>query len=85
VLDVACQKCPRRGPYRVTRLIDRNGAGMSCRALKNLISPDCPKHTSHSIYDQSGVHFPGWRNWRFSAWSLSRSQNSRGEKYSIAA
>jgi len=42
VLEVSCHVCPRRGRYRVTRLIDRHGAGKSLTDLKDILSADCP-------------------------------------------
>ena len=32
-LDVACYQCPRKGRYRITRLVDRLGAGKDLPAL----------------------------------------------------
>jgi hypothetical protein len=61
MLEVACHSCPRRGRYRVTRLIDRHGAKMELRELKDLLSADCPKHANTSFYNRCGVYFPGWK------------------------
>ena len=58
-LPVECQKCPRKGRYKVTRLIDQHGAVISLPDLKNIIAADCPKQKSPSIYDRCGVFFPG--------------------------
>ena len=41
VLEVACSKCPRRGRYRITRLIDKHGPVMALTTLKDLLSADC--------------------------------------------
>jgi hypothetical protein len=46
VLDVACFRCQRRGRYRLTRLIDRHGAGMGLVELKSILAASCPKLNS---------------------------------------
>jgi hypothetical protein len=44
-LDVACYQCARKGRYRITRLIDRHGAGTGrlCQRSKDELAADCPK------------------------------------------
>lgn len=59
ILEVACDHCPRRGRYRITRLIDRHGAALALPVLKGMLSADCPRHSNHSIYERCGAHFPG--------------------------
>jgi hypothetical protein len=61
MLEVACHSCPRRGRYRLTRLIDRYGAGMELPELKQLLSADCPRHANTSFYNRCAVYFPGWK------------------------
>ena len=58
MLEVACRRCPRKGRYRVTRLIDRHGAGIGLPHLKQIIASDCPKRVSTSIYNRCGAYFP---------------------------
>ena len=58
VLDVACHGCPRRGRYRVTRLIDRHGAGKGLTELRNMLAGDCPKRDSTSVFNLCGAYFP---------------------------
>ena len=60
VLEVSCHVCPRRGRYRLTRLIDRHGAGKSLPELKEMLSADCPQHAHESFFRRCGVYFPGW-------------------------
>jgi hypothetical protein len=43
MLGVSCQRCPRRGRYRLTRLNDRHGPTLPLLSLKNQLSADCPK------------------------------------------
>ena len=45
VLEVACHSCPRRGRYRVTRLIDKYGAGKALPELHDILAGDCPKRS----------------------------------------
>lgn len=58
MLPVGCHACPRRGRYRVTRLMDRHGPGMALVRLKDILAADCPKR-SGSFYNQCGAYFPG--------------------------
>lgn len=57
-LNVACHTCPRRGRYRLTRLIDTYGPTMDLQALAQVLSSDCPNRRSNSIYRVCGIHFP---------------------------
>ena len=58
MLEVACYQCQRKGRYRVTRLIDRHGAGMELVELKTLIAGDCPKQGNVSYFQRCGVNYP---------------------------
>jgi hypothetical protein len=55
-LDVACHSCPRRGRYRVTRLIDRHGAGKGLPELREMLAADCPKW--NGSLNPCGAYFP---------------------------
>lgn len=57
-LEVACYECQRKGRYRLTRLIDRHGAGMGLIELKAMLTADCPKCTNTGFYGQCGAYFP---------------------------
>ena len=61
MLDVSCHVCPRRGRYRVTRLIDQHGAGKPLSELTNVFSADCSKRAHESFLNRCGVYFPGWK------------------------
>ena len=61
VLEVACHGCPRRGRYRVTRLIDRHGAGKALPELRDILAADCPKRRG-SFFNQCGAYFPGLKS-----------------------
>jgi hypothetical protein len=58
VLTVACHRCPRRGRYRLTRLIDRYGSTMLLPKLAEVLSADCPSRRGTGYFTQCGVHFP---------------------------
>jgi len=57
-LEVQCYRCPRRGRYRVTRLIDQYGAGQGLPELIDLWTTDCPKRGRTAFYDQCGAYCP---------------------------
>ena len=57
-LNVACHRCPRRGCYRLTRLIDRYGAAMLLSKLAEILSADCPNRNGAAYFRQCGVYFP---------------------------
>lgn len=57
-LEVAYYQCPRRGRYRLTRLIDRHGAGKGLPVLKDELTADCPKRWVLGFHDQCGAYFP---------------------------
>ena len=58
VLAVACTRCERAGKYPLETLIARHGAGFSVPNLLRLLSDDCPKRKSITVYDLCGVHCP---------------------------
>ena len=57
-LTVACTRCDRAGKYRLETLIARHGADFGIPDLLRLLSDDCPKRKSVTIYDRCGVHCP---------------------------
>lgn len=58
LLNVACHRCPRRGRYRLTRLIDRYGAAMLLSKLADILSADCPNRNGAAYFRRCGVYFP---------------------------
>jgi hypothetical protein len=57
-LEVACYRCKRKGRYRLTRLIDRHGAGKRLPAFKDMLTADCPRRGGSGFHDQCGAYFP---------------------------
>jgi hypothetical protein len=56
-LEVACDRCGRRGRYRTARLVARHGAGMGLPDLLAELSRDCPNRASASLYDRCAAHY----------------------------
>jgi hypothetical protein len=56
VLAVACTRCDRAEKYRLETLIARHGADFGIPDLLRLLSDDCLKRKSVTIYDRCGVH-----------------------------
>ncbi len=58
VLIVECTRCDRAGKYRLEALIARHGEDFGIPDLLRLLSEDCPKRKSITVYDLCGVHCP---------------------------
>ena len=58
MIEVACDRCERRGRLRVTRLIAQHGAEMGLPELRHILASDCPRAGAVSLYDQCGIHYP---------------------------
>lgn len=59
MLDVACERCGRRGRLSVRRLIDAHGAALPMPAPRRVVAADCPRMRAEETYDPCGVRFPG--------------------------
>jgi hypothetical protein len=59
VLAVACRRCDRAGRYRLETLIAHHGEDFGIPGLLRLLSDDCPKRKSITVYDLCGIHCPG--------------------------
>jgi hypothetical protein len=57
-LAVACSRCDRAGRYRLDTLIARHGQDFGIPDLLGVLSEDCPKRQSITVYDRCGVHYP---------------------------
>ncbi len=57
-LEWACYRCPRRGRYRLTRLIDRHGPKMQLLDFQDMLAATCPKHGTHSVLNGCGIYCP---------------------------
>jgi hypothetical protein len=59
VLDVACNRCDRRGRLHTHRLIAEHGPDVPIPELRRLIAADCPRMIAGRMHDVCGVRFPG--------------------------
>lgn len=59
MLDVACNRCPRRGRLRIDRLLAEHEPAMPMPDLRCIIAADCLRMITGHIHDVCGVHFPG--------------------------
>lgn len=57
-LEIACNRCERKGRAAVDRLMTQHGRLMSVPALLALLSADCPKRQAAKMHDVCGVHLP---------------------------
>lgn len=58
VLTVACTRCDRAGKYRLETIITRHREDFGVQDLLRLLSDDCPKRNSVTVYDLCGIHCP---------------------------
>jgi hypothetical protein len=58
-LDVACNRCARRGRLHTSRLLAEHGPDLPMPDLRCIIAADCPRMIAGHVHDVCGVHFPG--------------------------
>jgi hypothetical protein len=58
VLNVECDKCGRRGRYRLDRLIARYGIDAKLFDWSDEITADCPRKKAKNLNDQCGARCP---------------------------
>jgi hypothetical protein len=57
-LNVACNRCERRGRLSVRRLIADHGPELPVPELRRIIAADCPRMIEGKMHDVCGIHFP---------------------------
>jgi hypothetical protein len=57
ILRVECTKCPRKGQYRVARLIEKYGRMGNMMKWKELLNGDCPKRDGR-LHDRCDLVCP---------------------------
>ena len=58
VLNVECDKCGRRGRYRLHRLIERYGIDAKLFDWSDQITVDCPRKRAKNLNDICGARCP---------------------------
>jgi hypothetical protein len=58
VLEVACNRCDRRGRQNTARLLAEHGAYMPVPVLLRTIAAGCPRMQAGQLHDVCGVHLP---------------------------
>jgi hypothetical protein len=58
VLDVACNRCQRKGRVLMGRLMAEHGPLMPIPTLLAVLSGDCPKRQAERMLDVCGAHLP---------------------------
>jgi hypothetical protein len=58
VLEVACDKCGRKGRYGVARLIEQRGSDGKVVDLLAELKADCPKQLAGNMSDQCAARCP---------------------------
>jgi hypothetical protein len=57
-LNVACDKCGRRGRYALARMIEQRGRDGKLVDLLAEVTADCPKKQADNMGDQCAARFP---------------------------
>jgi hypothetical protein len=57
-IDVACNRCDRRGRLHTAALVAEHGADMPVPALLRIIAADCPRMRAAAFHDVCGVYLP---------------------------
>ena len=58
VLRIDCDKCGRRGRYRVDRLVKKYGIDAKLFAWSDEVTADCPRKIAKNLSDMCGARFP---------------------------
>lgn len=58
MIDVACNRCDRRGRLLSGRLVAEHGATIPVPVLLRSIAADCPRMRAAQLHDVCGVHLP---------------------------
>jgi hypothetical protein len=58
MLEVACNRCDRRGRLRTDRLLAQHGPDLPMPELRRIIAADCARMIAGQVHDPCGVHFP---------------------------
>ena len=56
-LEVACNRCDRRGGLRIDSLVTEHGPALPIPELRRTVAADCAKMQAGHMHDVCGVHF----------------------------
>jgi hypothetical protein len=57
-LEVACNRCDRRGRLQIDRLVVEYGLALPIPQLRRIVAADCAKMQAGHLHAVCGVHFP---------------------------
>lgn len=57
-LDVACNRCERRGRLWTRTLLAKHGPALAVPVLRGIVAADCSRMIEGRMHDGCGVHFP---------------------------
>jgi hypothetical protein len=58
VLYLHCEKCGRKGKYRIDRLVEKRGANAKLIDWLDEVTADCPRKIKRNYSDQCGARCP---------------------------
>jgi hypothetical protein len=61
MVRLTCTKCPRKGQYRKSTLIERYGPDQNMVDLRLMLAADCPKGIANRSTDHCDVVYPDLR------------------------
>jgi hypothetical protein len=66
LLEVACNRCDRRGRLNIDRLMAEHGEQPPVPELRQVIAADCPRRIQERFPIRAGCISPGWPD----SWSI---------------
>jgi hypothetical protein len=58
ILRVECTRCPRKGSYRVQKLIEKYGRKANMMKWREMLPGDCPKRDAPQLHDRCDLICP---------------------------
>jgi hypothetical protein len=58
MIEVACNRCDRRGRLFLDTLLEQYGADCAITDLRRIVAGDCARMVEAKMHDPCGVHFP---------------------------
>jgi hypothetical protein len=57
-MEIECRNCPRKGRYKVSRLIEKWGPNLLIRTFIASVGMTCPKYVRNGRHDRCGIGCP---------------------------